>query len=264
MKTTPAIALLAIFVSAPVSATTVLASSEATYTFSILSSQVDAFNFIDGSSTAQGTGSYSVMPGSSSSSGGSSSGAGGTATAKWSATADAPPSSSVTVDQAWFPTVDAQGKPLPIYHVYNGTEFAVPMEIQLGFHTLSSGSVTGAAGAAIFDQIAFHIDCTSCTGLSATDFSGGDALQAGAFYGAAGGAFSSSKSNNWVLDFTLNPYSGLGLFTTARSTGTLVTIAEPDAVPEPASWAMMLAGIGTIGGLFRKSRERRVQCVPAE
>jgi len=265
MKTTLVLALLAVTASVPASATSVLASSEATYRFVIVSDQVDAYNSTSGSSTASGTGSYTVNPNSAASFGSGVSAASGlhfssgTAVARWSATADAPPSSGAQLDQAWFPNVDAQGTPLPIYHVYNGTEFAVPMEIQLSYQTLSSGMVTGNAGVSIFDQIAFHIDCTSCAGLSATDFSGGDALQAGSFYGAAGGPFGSSRSNNWILDFTLNPYSGLGLFASVDSTGTLVAAGAPDAVPEPASWAMMLAGIGAIGGLVRKSRGRRPQ-----
>src|SRR5438045_3033435 len=123
MKSVRAIALLGMLASSPVAATSVIASSEASYRIAILSNQVDAYNSTDGSSTFSGTGTYSVAPNSA----GSFSGGGGSAAARWSATADAPPASSAQVDQAWFPNVDAQGKALPIYHVYNGTEFAVPI-----------------------------------------------------------------------------------------------------------------------------------------
>jgi len=247
----------------PAHAGSVSASSEAHYQFSIYSNQIDAYNSTDGSSTYSGNGTYSVTPDSVGSYGGGVGAAGGEASARWSATADSPPISGALVDQAWFPLVDAFGKPLPIYHIYNGTEFAVQMQIQLVYSSLSSGMVTGDAGVSIFNQIGFHIDCTACSGLSGTDFTGGDALQAGSYFGGSDGAFNSSKSNAWILDFTLNAFSGLGLFASASSSGTLVANGAGSAVPEPANWAMMIVGMGGIGGMLRSVRGRRAQVAHA-
>ena len=93
------------------------------------------------------------------------------------------------------------------------------MEIQLSYTTLSSGTVSGDAGVSIFNQVGFHIDCSACSGLAAADFTGGDTLQAGSYFGGTDGPFSSSKSNSWILDFTLGAFSGLGLFASASSNG---------------------------------------------
>jgi hypothetical protein len=116
--------------------------------------------------------------------------------------------------------------------------------------------VSGDAGVSIFNLAAFHIDCTACSGLPATDFAGGDALQEGSYFGGTDGAFSSSKSNNWSLDFTLEAFSGLGLFASASTSGTLVANGASAAVPEPASWAMMIMGFGAIGGMLRTTKRQ--------
>lgn len=39
--------------------------------------------------------------------------------------------------------------------------------------------------------------------------------------------------------------------------GTQVTVTSMSAVPEPATWAMMIAGFGAVGSAVRKARRRR-------
>lgn len=257
------LSILSAAISSPALAASVSASSEAHYQFAIYSNQVDAYHSNDGAFTYSGSGTYSVTPQSVASFGAGPGLAGGEASAKWSATADSPPVSTAQIDQAWFSAVDGLGKPLPIYHLYNDTEFAVETRIGLSYSSVSSGMVSGDAGVSIFNQIGFHIDCTACSGLSATDFVGGDSLQAGSYFGGTGGPFSSSKSNVWILDFSLGAFSGLGLFASASSSGTLVTNVAPGAVPEPANWAMMIAGMGAVGGMLRTARRLKLKTIHA-
>ncbi len=37
------------------------------------------------------------------------------------------------------------------------------------------------------------------------------------------------------------------------------TLAQPGAVPEPASWALMIGGLGLVGGTLRRSKARAVR-----
>lgn len=41
---------------------------------------------------------------------------------------------------------------------------------------------------------------------------------------------------------------------TYRIPNDLVTIVVPGAVPEPATWAMMIVGFGMVGGVLRRRR----------
>jgi hypothetical protein len=67
-------------------------------------------------------------------------------------------------------------------------------------------------------------------------------------------------SNNTIVSFNLNA-SGLGALNAGRGTfvgfGGSVSTAVP-AVPEPATWAMMLAGFGIVGGAMRRRHRTSV------
>ena len=47
---------------------------------------------------------------------------------------------------------------------------------------------------------------------------------------------------------------GLGLFGTASNNVTFLAVEGSGAVPEPASWAMLIAGFGLVGAVSRRSR----------
>ena len=55
---------------------------------------------------------------------------------------------------------------------------------------------------------------------------------------------------NLNVDVLANP--GYHKTTASFYTDYMAANAPPAAVPEPASWAMMLAGFGLIGGAFRR------------
>lgn len=52
----------------------------------------------------------------------------------------------------------------------------------------------------------------------------------------------------------LNGYTNIG--NQALTNATPYTIATPGAVPEPATWAMMLLGLGFVGGVLRTRRRQ--------
>lgn len=52
----------------------------------------------------------------------------------------------------------------------------------------------------------------------------------------------------------LNGYTNIG--NQALANATPYTIASPGAVPEPATWAMMLLGLGFVGGVLRTRRRQ--------
>lgn len=59
---------------------------------------------------------------------------------------------------------------------------------------------------------------------------------------------STTLSNIWLI--------GAAVSTTDRDDGFKLTSVSVSAVPEPASWAMMLVGFGAIGGALRSNRNR--------
>ncbi len=63
-----------------------------------------------------------------------------------------------------------------------------------------------------------------------------------------------------VIDITLDLSDGVNLFnpdTAFTSVG--ITLESVGAVPEPASWAMMIGGFGLVGGAMRRRRKANVK-----
>jgi len=80
------------------------------------------------------------------------------------------------------------------------------------------------------------------------DFTG---TQLGAVSGADNGSFSSADTNG-VFDFTFS--SPVTSITFTNNTANAFEIASISSVPEPATWAMMLAGLFGIGAAIRFGR----------
>lgn len=96
----------------------------------------------------------------------------------------------------------------------------------------------------------------------------GPAIAGSSFSATVGSTTFSLPSDFFAFDYAPTPFT---VIYTADSTSTAVTftfrndpnfwyldnvtIAETAAVPEPASWAMMVAGFGLIGGAARRRRK---------
>lgn len=77
--------------------------------------------------------------------------------------------------------------------------------------------------------------------------------------GATGAAFFNSGS----LFYTLNLTSGGASLVGTLGSGSLTGLTAAGGVPEPASWAMLIAGFGLVGGAMRISARRRTGVVVA-
>lgn len=76
--------------------------------------------------------------------------------------------------------------------------------------------------------------------------------QPGGFVARESSAFALAAGTSYILAF-------LGTPTTSADTSTFIdevalSGASPAAVPEPASWAMMIGGFGLVGGVLRRRR----------
>ena len=103
----------------------------------------------------------------------------------------------------------------------------------------------------------------------AADFyltSGSAELIATGNYGATAGKAVTSLLNQWVRLRTENIGSNeLALYTSGGPASFLVDNVyagdTPDGVPEPAGWALMLAGVGGVGALLRRRSGRAAAAV---
>jgi hypothetical protein len=121
------------------------------------------------------------------------------------------------------------------------------------------------AGGNLLTLTAFSLDLGSAhfglADVGATFNSINDSLQIG---GLANGGIANllGTTNDFVLTLTFDPLTGTGgngafQFTTANTNSFyLATSASSTAVPEPATWAMMLLGFGAIGFAMRRSRKQ--------
>jgi hypothetical protein len=97
-------------------------------------------------------------------------------------------------------------------------------------------------------------DLTFTASGSIFDFSGSPL---GLLSGAADGGQTQADTNGVFLFTFANPVSSL----TMNSSGNSLEISKiyaSSAVPEPLSWAMMIVGLGTIGGVLRVRRRSAV------
>jgi hypothetical protein len=138
------------------------------------------------------------------------------------------------------------------------------------FGSFGAGNVAGPHS--LTQMLATVIGATYVVNFDAGALGGGNqTIQLLAMGDYAGGMFNSLVNNN--LDFTFTHHS---LSFVANSTSTaltfLVNTPGPDnvdtildnvsvsgAVPEPATWAMMLMGFGLIGATLRGSRRAAVE-----
>jgi hypothetical protein len=144
-----------------------------------------------------------------------------------------------------------------------------------GFHNVSFSSFTDIGSTPAAD--AFTINIGSLTFNLSDDVYSAAALQfnnSGTVIGfifnanfqfAGEGYQLASLGSTWVvnkLDANNNPILGTnylsGYYNQGRTNATAYTLPGPGPVPEPAMWAMMIAGYGMVGGAMR-SRQRRVK-----
>lgn len=72
------------------------------------------------------------------------------------------------------------------------------------------------------------------------------------FTGGTGANWSEQDIINWTFNNSYNPI-------TTPPTGTIPPGTAPGAVPEPATWAMMVLGFGLVGGAVRRKRREAVR-----
>lgn len=138
-----------------------------------------------------------------------------------------------------------------------------------GFDITSALNATGATGTGVYGTAGFNDNfpegvgklevCFRATGGS--NCTGGpNGLTSGqTATGTLSLIFSTAQPTIVLDDFTvrfqsISPKinggsSGVGI-------GALVPPAPVTAVPEPASWALMILGFGTVGGMMRRNRQR--------
>jgi hypothetical protein len=117
--------------------------------------------------------------------------------------------------------------------VYYST--SIPFHVDDGFHDLL---LTNAAS----DGFRFSIDGTEVFSAAAAGFGGPCATRLGDQFCAAYGEWFKGEID------TLKIYSGVATYAQATATG------GTGAVPEPATWMMMLMGFGGLGALLRRQR----------
>ncbi len=72
------------------------------------------------------------------------------------------------------------------------------------------------------------------------------------FTASTGADWSAQDIVNWTFNNNYNPI-------TTTPTGTIPAGSPSGAVPEPATWAMMIAGFGAVGGATRRRRGRTIR-----
>lgn len=110
----------------------------------------------------------------------------------------------------------------------------------------------GYAGPAIvYDSVpnALKVDTNSATSVNFPGILNGIAF-VGIHYGNGNGGPGNSTTFYKINAVNLDV---IGLNLNASSTATLFAVQAP-AVPEPATWAMMIAGFGLVGGAMRRRR----------
>ena len=115
-----------------------------------------------------------------------------------------------------------------------------------------------------FDLTGFDLSTASISGLFAMDDEGSVSLNGGAAI-TDGGSYHSLSSFNFNSGFVagVNTLTFTVIDTGGAPSGLLVsdlhgTADLAGAVPEPASWAMMLGGFGMMGGAMRSRRKAAV------
>jgi len=227
-------------------------STNAQYQYSLYTTQLDGYHSSDGSQVYGGTGNYTGLPGSTAGAGGGSTSAGGSARLSWDGTVSAPVNSTAYMNGLWSPTQDADGNPLPIWHISNATEFHTSLHVLLSYNFAVSGVTSGDAGINVVNLASFGLFCSSCTGLPSNAFTGSQSYSAGNLFGAGTGAFNDTASGSWELELTLAPFSDADFYATLASDVTMA--AQARAVPEPQSWMMMVFGAGAVGYGTRRRR----------
>jgi hypothetical protein len=108
----------------------------------------------------------------------------------------------------------------------------------------------------------YTIDLNFVAGATFTDgdplsIYGSIYLSADTHAGRTGVAGDAGQSSAFIdPTITLNPLFNSPLYT--LNIGNAVVPVPPGAVPEPAAWALLLAGFGVVGGVARRSRLRTV------
>lgn len=227
-------------------------SSSARYQYSLYTTQLAGYSSLDGTQVYGGTGNYTGLPGALAGASGGSTSAGGSARLTWDGTVSAPVSSSAYMNGIWFPTQDANGDPLPIWHISNATEFHTSLHVLLSYQFTASGVTSGDAGVNVVNLASFGLFCSSCTGLPSNHFTGSQSYSAGNLFGAGSGAFSDTASGSWDIELTLAPFSNADFYATLASDVTMA--AQDGAVPEPQTWMMMIFGAGAVGHNMRRRR----------
>lgn len=74
------------------------------------------------------------------------------------------------------------------------------------------------------------------------------------FTGSTGANWSAQDIVNWTFNDTYAP------ITTSPTQTIPAGSSSPGAVPEPATWSMMIAGFGAVGGVTRRKRRQIVRC----
>lgn len=121
--------------------------------------------------------------------------------------------------------------------------------------TGQSGGTIGAAG---FDGVT--------AGKTLFNFEDATALSLASFNGSILATNAAITANNGRIDGSVmaRSYSGTTQLNAYAFTGGLPTAGGPTAaIPEPASWAMMILGVGAVGAALRRRRRRSAAQAPA-
>jgi hypothetical protein len=159
--------------------------------------------------------------------------------------------------------LDLDGTPGPGW-IYSNSSFnfnagdLVTLSFDVGGSQRSSGDDYFATGFYMDHTLASDVSGTGLIDLSVLNVGSGEVATAVNIPGATSPLFVSSSISFRALG---SGSTSLGVYTTsADNIGPLLDNVRLDitsAVPEPATWALMILGFGAIGGMMRGSSRRR-------
>jgi uncharacterized membrane protein len=131
----------------------------------------------------------------------------------------------------------------------------------------SAAGVNGTTGLAAGHTVDYYFTLASGTSgvkLFLSDIQGAASNVSASIVGLGGNPFSVAPGNISSTTFNLSPNTGYTLAVTSAGNTTFgANLVAVSAAPEPATWALMVFGIGAIGVAMRRSRRASAAALAA-